>query len=63
MRTLAEEAHDSEVAAMMRRIAADYERLAKWAKESEGLGRDLARAGASVDSSAHLRSVRAEGPL
>jgi hypothetical protein len=46
LRTLAGEAHDPEVAAMMRRIAADYERLAKWAEESEGLGIDLSSAGA-----------------
>jgi hypothetical protein len=47
MRSLAEEAHDPEVAAMMRGIAVDYERLARWAKESEGLGIDLAPAVAS----------------
>ena len=33
MRALAEDANDPTVRAMMLRMAADYERLAKWAEE------------------------------
>jgi hypothetical protein len=54
IRTVAEDARDATAKAIMRRIAVDYERLAKWAEESEGLGIGRAPAVSSANSSAHF---------
>jgi hypothetical protein len=49
MRTLAEEAHDSTVSAMMVRIAADYDRLAKHADDSAARDSIMLRTAADYD--------------
>lgn len=60
MRTLAEDAHDSTITAMMLRIAADYDRLAKWAEEQEKSARSekaIANAYAAPKASAALPNI------
>jgi hypothetical protein len=49
MRTLAEEAFDPTVRAMMLRIAADYDRLAKHADDSSSLDSMMLRTAADYD--------------